>query len=208
MPLGIDPKLAWALRHPGKFPVDLHTAPRETLLRVPGLGVRNVDRLLAVRRWHRVTLADLARLRVPLKKVMPFVVTADHRPATVGGAAWRGSGAARRGRWNFLRPTRAFSPAGCRLAIMLRQVTFVPTFAGWQRAARAALLAETPPDAILWQELGQDQPLLDLRGRTGTGAARAIDREGAEEIRGDRHSAWRVIAIPSAGRCCIACSGA
>jgi probable DNA metabolism protein len=45
---------------------------------------------------------------------------------------------------------------------MLRQVTFLPTFGGWQRAARAALLAETPPDAILWQELGGDQPLLDL----------------------------------------------
>jgi putative DNA modification/repair radical SAM protein len=89
LPLGMDPKLAWALRHPGKFPVDLHSAPRETLLRVPGLGVRNVDRLLAVRRWHRVTLADLTRLRVPLRKIMPFVVTADHVPATIGGPAWR-----------------------------------------------------------------------------------------------------------------------
>lgn len=45
---------------------------------------------------------------------------------------------------------------------MLRQITFVPTFAGWQRAARAALLAETPPDSILWQEMGANQPLLDL----------------------------------------------
>jgi predicted DNA-binding helix-hairpin-helix protein len=89
LPLGIDPKLAWALRHPEKFPVDLHTAPRETLLRVPGLGVRNVDRLIAVRRWHRVTLADLTRLRVPLKKVLPFIVTADHQPVQIGGAAWR-----------------------------------------------------------------------------------------------------------------------
>ncbi len=88
LPLGIDPKLAWALRHPEKFPVDLHTAPRETLLRVPGLGVRNVDRLIAARRWHRVTLADLTRLRVPLKKTLPFVVTADHRPATIGSATW------------------------------------------------------------------------------------------------------------------------
>jgi putative DNA modification/repair radical SAM protein len=89
LPLGMDPKFAWALRHPEKFPVDLHTAPRETMLRVPGLGVRNVDRLIGVRRWHRVTLADLARLRVPLKKTLPFVVTADHQPATVGGARWQ-----------------------------------------------------------------------------------------------------------------------
>ena len=89
LPLGVDPKLAWALRHPERFPVDLHTAPRETLLRVPGLGVRNVDRLLSVRRWHRVTLADLTRLRVPLKKTLPFIIAADHRPATVGGSAWQ-----------------------------------------------------------------------------------------------------------------------
>jgi probable DNA metabolism protein len=45
---------------------------------------------------------------------------------------------------------------------MLRQVTFLPTFTGWQRAARAALLAETPPESILWQELGHDQPLLEI----------------------------------------------
>jgi putative DNA modification/repair radical SAM protein len=89
LPLGLDPKMAWALRHPENFPVDLHTAPRETLLRVPGLGVRNVDRLLAVRRWHRVTLADLTRLRVPLKKTLPFIIAADHQPARIGGASWQ-----------------------------------------------------------------------------------------------------------------------
>jgi len=89
LPLGMDPKTAWALRHPERFPVDLHTAPRETLLRVPGLGVRNVERLLQVRRWHRVTLQDLARLRVPLKKIMPFIIAADHKPVFVGGKKWR-----------------------------------------------------------------------------------------------------------------------
>ena len=45
---------------------------------------------------------------------------------------------------------------------MLRQVTFAPTFTGWQRAARRALQSEWPPEEILWQELGADQPLLDL----------------------------------------------
>jgi probable DNA metabolism protein len=49
---------------------------------------------------------------------------------------------------------------------MLRQATFLPTFAGWQKAARAALLAETPPDSILWQEIGEKQPLLDLADET------------------------------------------
>jgi putative DNA modification/repair radical SAM protein len=78
--LELDPKLAWALRRRESFPVDVNAAPRESLLRVPGLGVRTVDRILRIRRWHRVTLADLARLRVPLTRVKPFIVTADHRP--------------------------------------------------------------------------------------------------------------------------------
>jgi predicted DNA-binding helix-hairpin-helix protein len=93
LPLNMDPKLAWALRHPEQFPLDVQKATREQLLRVPGLGVRNVDRLLQVRRWHKITLADLTRLRVPVKKILPFIITQDHRPATIGGAAWKGMAA-------------------------------------------------------------------------------------------------------------------
>lgn len=82
--LAIDPKLAWALRNRHVFPLNLDLAPRQLLLRVPGLGVRTVDRLLSARRWHKVTLADLARLRVPLKKVLPFIETTDHNPRRFG----------------------------------------------------------------------------------------------------------------------------
>ena len=80
LPLNLDPKLAWALRNPDKFPLDLNKAPREMLLRVPGLGVRNVDRVIRIRRWHSIRLHDLTRLRVPLGKAMPFIVLADHMP--------------------------------------------------------------------------------------------------------------------------------
>jgi len=76
----LDPKLAWALRHREKFPLDLNKASREMLLRVPGLGVRNVDRIIRIRRWHSIRLDDLARLRVALSKTMPFIIVADHRP--------------------------------------------------------------------------------------------------------------------------------
>ena len=72
--LDIDPKLAWALRNRGDFPVDVNTAPRELLLRVPGLGVKNVDRIVSARRHARVTMEDLARLRVPLGRAAPFLV--------------------------------------------------------------------------------------------------------------------------------------
>lgn len=79
--LALDPKLSWALRNLHRFPLDLRTASREDLLRVPGLGPRNVDRILASRRHTRLRLADLARLRVPLEKVRPFLMTSDHRPS-------------------------------------------------------------------------------------------------------------------------------
>ncbi|MET1116841.1 MAG: putative DNA modification/repair radical SAM protein [Comamonas sp.] len=71
--LEVDPKLAWALGHRDRFPVDLNTAPREMLLRVPGLGVGSVDKLLAVRRWRQLRSTDIERLRVPMSKVLPFV---------------------------------------------------------------------------------------------------------------------------------------
>ncbi len=79
--LDLDPKLAWALRNRQEFPINLQTAPRETLLRVPGLGVRNADRILGIRRFTRIRLTDLVRLRISLKKVQPFVITADHNPS-------------------------------------------------------------------------------------------------------------------------------
>jgi predicted DNA-binding helix-hairpin-helix protein len=50
LPLTRDPKLAWALSRPERFPVEIATADRETLLRVPGLGPKTVERLLALRR--------------------------------------------------------------------------------------------------------------------------------------------------------------
>ena len=78
--LELDPKLAWALRHREQFPLDVNRAPREALLRVPGLGAKTVERILAARRHRAVRAEDLARLRVSLPKVLPFLVTADHRP--------------------------------------------------------------------------------------------------------------------------------
>ena len=78
--LHMDPKLAWALGHREQFPVNLNTAARGTLLRVPGLGVRTVDRLIATRRVRRLRHADLLRLHVHLAKVLPFVEVSDYQP--------------------------------------------------------------------------------------------------------------------------------
>ena len=75
-----DPKLSWAIRNRGTFPVDLNTAPKNILLRIPGLGVRNVDKILATRTFQKIRLTDLAKMRVHLDKIRPYVVTADYTP--------------------------------------------------------------------------------------------------------------------------------
>jgi putative DNA modification/repair radical SAM protein len=76
----IDPKLAWALRNRDRFPVDINLADREMLLRIPGLGVRSVDRILLARAHGRLRLDDLKRLAGSIQRLRPFVVTVDHRP--------------------------------------------------------------------------------------------------------------------------------
>jgi putative DNA modification/repair radical SAM protein len=81
--LAIDPKLAWALKNRGEFPVDLNTADRERLLRVPGLGVKVVDRLIEARRYKQIRLEDVKRLARSIKKLQPFVVAADWTPGAL-----------------------------------------------------------------------------------------------------------------------------
>ena len=78
--LEADPKLAWALKNRRRFPVDVNAAERELLLRIPGLGARAVDRVLAARRHAKLRLADIARLTASLTRVLPFIITVDHWP--------------------------------------------------------------------------------------------------------------------------------
>jgi predicted DNA-binding helix-hairpin-helix protein len=78
--LELDPKTTWALRNRSIFPIDINTAARQMLLRIPGVGARSVDRMLAARRWHRLRLMDLVRLKVAMTRAMPFILTADHNP--------------------------------------------------------------------------------------------------------------------------------
>lgn len=75
-----DPKTSWAKGHPEFFPVDVNAAPRETLLRVPGIGYRNVERILKIRRYHALGVEDLRKLHVRVKQALPYVLAADHVP--------------------------------------------------------------------------------------------------------------------------------
>lgn len=79
--LELDPKLAWALANRHFFPVDVNRASREELLRIPGIGVRNVHRILKIRRHQSLRTEDLKKLRVAWNRAKFFVVTADHNPS-------------------------------------------------------------------------------------------------------------------------------
>jgi putative DNA modification/repair radical SAM protein len=83
LPLDIDPKLAWALKFRERFPVDVNRGAREDLLRVPGLGVKAVDKIIASRRFRSLRLDDVARLTVSVAKIRPFITTQDWRPVAL-----------------------------------------------------------------------------------------------------------------------------
>ena len=86
--LEVDPKLAWALRHPEFFPVNILTADYEALLRVPGIGVRSARLIVLSRRFSRIGLYDLKRMGAVVKKARYFIKAApspsgpqDRRPS-------------------------------------------------------------------------------------------------------------------------------
>jgi putative DNA modification/repair radical SAM protein len=83
----VDPKLAWALKHRDGFPLDVNRASREELLRVPGLGVKSVDKLIRARRHRTLRLEDVGRVCRGLEKVRPFLIAADWRPVALSDRA-------------------------------------------------------------------------------------------------------------------------
>jgi putative DNA modification/repair radical SAM protein len=81
LPLAADPKLAWALRHPELFPLELSTAPPEMLLRVPGIGPLSATRIVEIRRTTAISdLKQLTRLGVVTKRAAPFVLLGGRAP--------------------------------------------------------------------------------------------------------------------------------
>jgi len=87
--LALDPKAGWALRNRHLFPVEVNRAPLELLLRVPGIGVRSAQRIVGARRGGHLSLEDLARLGVVMKRARYFVTArgrfgADLAPDAAG----------------------------------------------------------------------------------------------------------------------------
>lgn len=69
----LDPKAAWALRHLEHFPLDINRASKRELLRIPGVGIRSVQRILAARRQTRLRVEDLKRLGIVMKRARYFL---------------------------------------------------------------------------------------------------------------------------------------
>ncbi len=87
LPLGVDPKLAWALRHPQCFPLEVNTTPYEELVRVPGIGPRSARRILELRRRERIRhLEALKALGVATARAAPFLLLDGRYAAGQEGA--------------------------------------------------------------------------------------------------------------------------
>ncbi len=85
--LDIDPKLAWALAHRGLFPLDVNLAARDMLLRVPGFGVKTVNRILTTRRHRSLSYEDLARMGASMKKACAFITARGWSPGSLTDSA-------------------------------------------------------------------------------------------------------------------------
>lgn len=85
--LEVDPKLAWALQHRGLFPLNVNHASRDLLLRVPGFGVKTVNRILAARRHRTLRYEDLQRTGASLKKARAFIQAEGWTPGALTDSA-------------------------------------------------------------------------------------------------------------------------
>lgn len=85
--LDIDPKLAWALAHRGLFPLDVNLAARDMLLRIPGFGVKTVNRILTTRRHRSLSYEDLARMGASMKKACAFITARGWSPGSLTDSA-------------------------------------------------------------------------------------------------------------------------
>ncbi|MDR1722546.1 MAG: putative DNA modification/repair radical SAM protein [Tannerella sp.] len=84
--LEIDPKLAWALRHPEYFPVDVNTADYQMILRIPGVGVKSAKLILSARRFGRLTAGQLKKIGIVMKKAQYFITCRELPMHTVNEA--------------------------------------------------------------------------------------------------------------------------
>ncbi len=68
-----DPKCSWAISHPEFFPVEINTAPFEMLIRVPGIGFKSAYKIVSARKYGKINLESLIKMKIPLKRALHFI---------------------------------------------------------------------------------------------------------------------------------------
>lgn len=81
--LEIDPKLAWALRHPEMFPIDVNRDDYARILRVPGIGVKSAQLIVQARRHRRLTAEHLKKTGLVWKRARYFIVCGQFSGMTI-----------------------------------------------------------------------------------------------------------------------------
>lgn len=81
--LDMDPKLAWAIRNPHFFPVDVNRASYEQILRVPGIGIKSAKLIVSSRQHGKLNLNALKRIGVVLKRAQFFIICAEMKSFTL-----------------------------------------------------------------------------------------------------------------------------
>ena len=144
--LNIDPKQAFALRHPSLFPIDINSADREMILRVPGIGLKSANRIVSLRRRGRLRSEHLKQLGVVVSRAQPYI-RCDGLPIT---------------QWTAANPLHSSSVANQHREVSTGSVRDTPfvfvtdgTFEGLMTAIFEAYAGKSPPDTI--EPAGRDQ---------------------------------------------------
>ena len=81
--LDVDPKLAWALRHPEMFPIDINNAEYRQILRVPGIGIKSAKLIITSRKFGKLDLYQLKKIGVIIKRAQYFITCRDSSGITI-----------------------------------------------------------------------------------------------------------------------------
>lgn len=82
--LEVDPKMAFALRHPYLFPVDVNTADYEMILRIPGIGVKSAKKIVQARRFGRLRAEHLRKIGIVMRRAKYFLICGDRDHVNLG----------------------------------------------------------------------------------------------------------------------------
>ncbi|MCB7482564.1 putative DNA modification/repair radical SAM protein [Christiangramia sediminis] len=74
----IDPKLSWALRNRQLFPVDINKVDKQLLLRIPGVGLKSVNKIINARKFRKLNWEHLKKIGIAFNRAKYFV-TCDSR---------------------------------------------------------------------------------------------------------------------------------